>query len=189
MRRSHSPNLPAHVIEWFSQLGGDARLGLGDCLIAVDRILAGWALPRSATINLVVDDMTRRLMRLFPGKYADGFLWTWIDDSVVLLRSYGVKSETFAQVSLAQLTEWVNQAPVLVLVNYILLPERVKYDKKYENAHAIGVTKIDKTHVHYLDPYARTEAQGTKKITIAEFMRAWDNARFYTYPRQGLRLL
>lgn len=138
---------------------------------------------------MTVDDMTRRLQRLFPGKYKNGFLWTYLADSVVLLASYGIASKTFNRASIISLRSWVAVAPVMVTVEYKLLPYANRYDKKYDNAHAITIWEIDGDTVYYGDPYGRTEKYGDMAMSVSQFMAAWNSTRFYELPRQGLRLV
>ena len=170
-------------------MGAEATLANGDCLIAVDRTLAEWALPASKTKGLTVDDMVIRLRKLFPGKYDHNFAWTYIADSVKLLSSYGVRSEDFARVSMAQLQAWVAKAPVLVTVEYKLLPYENRYDKLYDNAHAITLWGIMEGRAFYSDSYGRHEKYGNLSMPLSTFQQAWNSTRFYAAPRQGLRLI
>jgi len=152
-------------------------------------MLAEWAAPALITKDLTVDDMTRRLQKLFPGKYPNGFLWTWIDDSVTLLNSYGIKSKTFSGISIAQLAAYTDKNPALVLIDYTQMPNRLKFDLSYRNGHAICIWKVSGNTIDFSDPYGRTEEYGRHTMTVSEFAKCWGSTTYYKNPNQGIRLL
>lgn len=149
-----------------------------------------WALPREKTQGLTVDKLARKLQSLYPGKYKDGFDFTWIADNVVLAGTYGVATQSFSRLSLEQLTIVTNRAPALVTVDYTLLPRANQYDPYYRNQHAICIKRIVGGMIHYGDPYGRDSTKyGNMTMTVAQFMAAWNSTRFQEVPRQGIRLL
>lgn len=154
-------------------------------MLACDASLLHYALPKWKTAELKVDTLSRRLIQMFPHKYDDGFLFTWLSDSIPLLAEWGVHARTFSYWTMDTLRAQASVAPVLVVVDYTLLP--YKYDPDYRNEHAIVVRAIAGGKVTYGDPYGRV-VQSSLTATEAEFMRAWSSTRFIRHPRQGIAI-
>lgn len=164
-------------VPYLSQLSETAQYAKGDCGAAC----VGMVLNTKGR-GVTVDDVSKAT-----GK-PRGFPNLNNLEMIAVARKLGLelswRSNFNAQMLEAELKKG---NPVIALINYAVLPERVKGDPEYTRGHYVVITGVSANAITYHDPYWPGSAGANIRLSLAEFDRAWatPNADI-NYPRQVL---
>lgn len=174
---------PGHkllAVPWMSQLGPDAAYSNSDCGPACVAMLLR-SLGKSPTVDQV--SASTGLPR--------GYKYTKPANLIAAAAAYGVNLERRLNMTIEALRESIERGkPVIVLVHYPSLPDKVRFDPKFNAGHwVLVVGVVDDGGVLYHDPYWPDTRGQAVRVSRADFERVmWDCSLDGNTPDQALVL-
>lgn len=126
-----------------------------------------------------MNDVSQKLIDLFPEKYRPGFKSADLIDLIPVAKSFGVSIEHRGGVSWEMLLSLLLRGPVTALVDYSALPLAAQFYPEYDDPHAITIWRVDLPNqvVEYADPFTEGEKGASLRMLPSQFWYAWSHTR------------